>query len=114
MARRPRPGASSTGCDDQLAPDPGECLGGLHYPPGAEELTLGRKADTDRLADIAIELLQSATEAYQQALALMKQGKRSEGQQLQLWADTLRSAGEQVGDEVMRLELALQAGEGGQ
>jgi len=34
-----RQGRSTTACDDQLATEPGECLGGLHYPPGAEELT---------------------------------------------------------------------------
>ncbi|MGE4534678.1 hypothetical protein [Halomonas sp.] len=93
MARRRGPGASSTACDDQLAPafdDPDAPVAGL-------------KRDTDRLFDIAIELLQSATEAYQQALVLGKQGQRSESQLLQLWADTLRSAGEQVGDEAIRL-----------
>lgn len=33
------------GKDCPLAPASGECLGGLHYPPGAEQLTLGRKDD---------------------------------------------------------------------
>lgn len=59
---------------------------------------------SDALYGIGADILQSATEAYHQALALMKQGKKAEGQQLQIWADTLRSAGEQIGVELKREE----------
>lgn len=93
-------GASSTACDDQWAEERADIIGqngptGDHYP---------RQPDTDRLYEIAIELMKSATEAYQQALVLMQKGKHSDGQLLQLWANTLRTAGEQVGDEAIRLE----------
>lgn len=64
-----RQGRSTTACDDQLAPEPGECLGGLHYPPGAEELTLGRKADAIKpRLDLLVEGMPRALEEVARVL----------------------------------------------
>lgn len=72
-----RQGRSTTACDDQLAPafdDPdapgkGECLGGLHYPPGAEELTLGRKDDAIKpRLDLLVEGMPRALEEVARVL----------------------------------------------
>ena len=92
--------------DDPDAPGEGERLGGLHYPPGAEELTLGRKEDAlkPRL-DLLVEGMPRALEEVAMVLTFGSQKYADHN-----WQRVARAPQRYLAAG-MRHELALAAGE---
>lgn len=58
---------------------------------------------TDKLYQIAGEMLTSANDAYRHCVTLNDAGRHPESRLVQIWADTLRTAAEQVGEEANRI-----------